>query len=74
MCEYITTKQCQDYRKECNMECTEFRNKLKEENQKRDISVLLNTNFRLSFEKAMWIFFGAMVSGFIGVIIAILSR
>ena len=56
------------------MECTEFRNKLKEENQKRDISVLLNTNFRLSFEKAMWVFFGAMVSGFIGVIIAILSR
>lgn len=74
MCEYITTKQCQEYREKCDMECTKFREELVKSNNERDVKILLNTNFRLSFEKAMWIFFGAMVSGFVGVIIAIMSR
>jgi len=74
MCDYVTKGECNKFREKCEVECIEFKKDLTEKNQERDIKILLNTNFRLSFEKAMWIFFGAMVSGFVGVIIAILSR
>jgi len=59
---FVTAKECEGYRKEIEGHAYE-----------QDMKIILNTEFRLSFQKLYWIFLGAVVSGFIGVIIAIFT-
>jgi hypothetical protein len=65
---FVTVRECQNNRTECQKQCESFQKGLCDKVEKINLENTLNTNFRLGAEKAIWILFGAVVTGISGII------
>ena len=71
---FIAYKDCEKYRKECKDNCERYKEGVCKDMEKLRDESTLNTQFRISSAHLIKIFLGAMITGFVGVIFAILVK